>query len=169
MRALPLHAWSTRRLRVSQGKKLIFNTVEIDFYHHGKLVFYHRGNWIYHRGKLIENWFLPPWKLVFYHCGNWWYEGWQTSMLYFSNALIIGRSRFLLMVFCSMRRWREEFRIQPHPTYLSTLKICRVELCTELFYAIIPIPCFYAFLLICYSYILLHFNVFYFYFLFLLA
>ena len=28
--------------------------------------------------------------------------------------------------------------IQPHPTYLSTLKICRVELCTELFYAIIP-------------------------------
>jgi len=22
---------------------------------------------------------------------------------------------------------------QPHPTYLSTLKICRVELCTELF------------------------------------
>jgi len=34
--------------------------------------------------------------------------------------------------------------IQPHPTYLSTLKICRVELCTELFYAIIP-TFFYAF------------------------
>jgi len=28
--------------------------------------------------------------------------------------------------------------MQPHPTYLPTSKICRVELCTELFYAIIP-------------------------------
>jgi len=49
--------------------------------------------------------------------------------------------------------------IQLHPTYLPTSKICRVELCTELFYAIIPtFPCF---LLICYPYILLDFNVFY--------
>ena len=45
--------------------------------------------------------------------------------------------------------------IQPHPTYLPTSKICRVELCTELFYAIIPT--FLCFLLICYPYILLHF------------
>jgi len=42
------------------------------------------------------------------------------------------------------------------PTYLSTLKICRVELCTELFYAIIP-TLFLCFLLICYPCILLHF------------
>jgi len=27
----------------------------------------------------------------------------------------------------------KQFSTQPHPTYLSTLKICRVELCTELF------------------------------------
>ena len=45
--------------------------------------------------------------------------------------------------------------IQPHPTYLPISKICRVELCTELFYAIIPT--FLCFLLICYPYILLHF------------
>ena len=32
----------------------------------------------------------------------------------------------------------KQFGMQPHPTYLSTLKICRVELCTEQFYAIIP-------------------------------
>ena len=32
----------------------------------------------------------------------------------------------------------KQFSIQPHPIHLSTLKICRVELCTELFYAIIP-------------------------------
>jgi len=31
-----------------------------------------------------------------------------------------------------------QFSTQPHPTYLSTLKVCRVELCTELFHAIIP-------------------------------
>jgi len=49
------------------------------------------------------------------------------------------------------------FSIQPYPTYFPTLKICRVGLYTELFYAIIPtlFPCF---LLICYLYIL--FNVF---------
>ena len=42
-------------LCLTQGKKLIFTTVEIDFYHRG-------------------NWFLPPWKLIittgeidFYH------------------------------------------------------------------------------------------------------
>jgi len=46
--------------------------------------------------------------------------------------------------------------IQPHPTYPPTSKICRVELCTELFYAIIP-TLFLCFLLICYPYILLHF------------
>ena len=42
----------------------------------------------------------------------------------------------------------------PHPTYLFMLKMCRVGLYTELFYAIIPtlLPCF---LLICYPYILL--------------
>jgi len=36
-------------------------------------------------------------------------------------------------------------------------KICRVELCIDLFYAIIPtlFPCF---LLICYQYILLHYS-----------
>ena len=28
--------------------------------------------------------------------------------------------------------------IQPNPTYLSTLKICRVELCTELFLCYYP-------------------------------
>ena len=39
--------------------------------------------------------------------------------------------------------------VHPHPTYLSTSKICRVELCTELFYAIIP-TLFLCFLLICY-------------------
>jgi len=44
---------------------------------------------------------------------------------------------------------------QPHPTHLSKLKICRVEFCTELFYAIIPT--LFLFLLICYPYILLHF------------
>jgi len=38
--------------------------------------------------------------------------------------------------------------------YHSTLKICRVELYTELFYAIIPtlFPCF---LLICFPYVLM--------------
>jgi len=46
-----------------------------------------------------------------------------------------------------------------HPTYLSTSKVCRVELCTELFYAFIP-TLFLCFLLICYPNILLHFNVF---------
>jgi len=49
---------------------------------------------------------------------------------------------------------------QFHPTYLSTLKICSVKLCTELFHAIIPIP-FYAF---CWSAIPTScyiFNVFY--------
>ena len=53
-----------------------------------------------------------------------------------------------------------EFSIQPYPTYISTLKICRVGLCIELFYAIIP-TLFLCFLLICYPYVLLHFNVFY--------
>ena len=43
------------------------------------------------------------------------------------------------------------------PTYLSTLKICRVELCTELLYAIIP-TLFLCFLLICIS---LHFQCFF--------
>ena len=43
-----------------------------------------------------------------------------------------------------------------HKILLSTSKICRVELCTELFYAIIP-TLFLCFLLICYPYILLHF------------
>ena len=51
----------------------------------------------------------------------------------------------------------QPYSIQPHPTYLSTSKICRVELCTELFYAIIP-TLFLCFLLICYPYI---FNAFY--------
>ena len=34
----------------------------------------------------------------------------------------------------------KQFSVQPYPTYFSTFKIhvCRVELCTELFYAIIP-------------------------------
>jgi len=51
--------------------------------------------------------------------------------------------------------------IQPHSTYLSTLKICRVELCTELLYAIIP-TLFLCFLLICYPYTSCYiFNVFY--------
>jgi len=37
----------------------------------------------------------------------------------------------------------KQFSIQPHPIDLSTLKIWRVELCTELFYVIIPtfFPC----------------------------
>ena len=48
--------------------------------------------------------------------------------------------------------------VQPHPTYLSPLKRCRVELCTELSYAIIP-TLFLCFLLICYPYIFLHFSV----------
>jgi len=47
-----------------------------------------------------------------------------------------------LLPFQTQDTW--EFSIQPHPTYLSTLKICRVGLCTELFYAIIP-TCFYVF------------------------
>ena len=34
--------------------------------------------------------------------------------------------------------------MQPHPTYLSTSKICRVELRTELF-MLSSLPCFYAF------------------------
>ena len=52
-------------------------------------------------------------------------------------------------------------RIKPHPTYLSTSKICMVELCTELFYAIAIIPTlFLCFLLICYAYISLHFLMF---------
>jgi len=52
----------------------------------------------------------------------------------------------------------KQFSIQPHPTYLSTLKICRVELCTELFYAIIDIPTlFLCFLLVYCPYISLHF------------
>ena len=51
----------------------------------------------------------------------------------------------------------KQFSAQPHPTYLSTLKICTwVELCTELFHAIIP-TLFLWFLLICHPYILLHF------------
>ena len=45
----------------------------------------------------------------------------------------------------------KQFSVQPHPTYLSTLKICRVKLCT--FYAIIP-TLFLCFLLICYPYFL---------------
>ena len=40
----------------------------------------------------------------------------------------------------------KQFSIQPHPTYLSTLKICRVELCTELNCLMLSsLPCFYAF------------------------
>jgi len=50
----------------------------------------------------------------------------------------------------------KQFSIQLHPTYLPTSKICRVELCTELFYAIIP-ALFLCFLLICFPYILLNF------------
>jgi len=42
----------------------------------------------------------------------------------------------------------------PSYTYLFTLKICGVELCTELFYTII-LTSFLCFLLICYPYILL--------------
>ena len=53
----------------------------------------------------------------------------------------------------------KRFSIQPHPTYRSTLKICRVELYTELFHAVHP-TLFLCFLLICYPYILLNFNVF---------
>ena len=60
-----------------------------------------------------------------------------------------------LLPFQTQDTW--EFSIQPHPTYLSTLKICRVGLCTELFYAIIP-TLFLCFLLICYPCI---FNAFY--------
>ena len=51
--------------------KLIFTTVEIDFYHHWKLIFYHRGNWILPPWKI--DWkliFLPPWKIDFYHRGK---------------------------------------------------------------------------------------------------
>jgi len=51
----------------------------------------------------------------------------------------------------SAKAWKQgrddsikQFSTQPHPTYPSTLKICRVKLCTELFYAII-LPCFHAF------------------------
>jgi len=44
----------------------------------------------------------------------------------------------------------------PLDSVLFTLRICRVELCTVLFYAIIP-TLFLCFLLICYPYILLHF------------
>jgi len=54
----------------------------------------------------------------------------------------------------------KQFSIQPHPTYLPASNICRVELCTELFYAIIP-TLFLYFLLICYPYILLHFWYFF--------
>jgi len=60
------------------------------------------------------------------------------------------------------KRGRDDsISIQPYPTYLypiylSTLRICKVGLYTELFYAIVStlFPCF---LLICYPYILLHF------------
>ena len=52
-------------LRVSQGRKLIFTTMEIDFYHRG-------------------NWFLTLWKLIFitvevdfYHRGNDFYYRWK--------------------------------------------------------------------------------------------
>jgi len=45
--------------------------------------------------------------------------------------------------------------IQLLPAYLSTLKICRVELCTKLLCAIIP-TLFLCFLLICYPYSSLH-------------
>ena len=36
----------------------------------------------------------------------------------------------------------KQFSMQLYPTSLSTSKICRVELCTELFYAIIPTSCY---------------------------
>ena len=44
-------------------------------------------------------------------------------------------------------------------SFYIKLKICRVELCTELFYAIVPTLCL-CFLLICYPYILSHFWCF---------
>jgi len=47
----------------------------------------------------------------------------------------------------------KEFITQLHLTYLWCGKICRVGLCTEQFYAIIP-TLFLYFLLICYPYIL---------------
>ena len=66
-----------RSLRVSQGKKidfyhrgnwflapwkLIFTTLEIDFFHRGKLIFFTKVEIdFYHR----RNWFLPPSKLIF--------------------------------------------------------------------------------------------------------
>jgi len=47
---------------------------------------------------------------------------------------------------------KNELSRVPWPGKSSTLKICRVELCTELFNAIIP-TLFLCFLLICYPYI----------------
>ena len=52
-------------------------------------------------------------------------------------------------------------RVQPHPPTYISFYICRLELCTELFYAIIP-TLFLCFLLICYAYISLHFLMFFF-------
>ena len=53
-------------------------------------------------------------------------------------------------------RIADQFCIQPHPTYLPKLQICRVGLYTERFDAVIP-TLFLCFLLICYPYILLFF------------
>ena len=61
---------------------------------------------------------------------------------------------------CSSLACVIKLSIQPHPTYLSTLKIRRVELRTELFYAIIP-TFFLCFLLICYPYISVTFLMFF--------
>ena len=51
------------------------------------------------------------------------------------------------------------FSIQPHPTYLSILKYIGWSCLLNCFLAIIP-TLFLYFLLICYPYIALHFNVF---------
>jgi len=54
----------------------------------------------------------------------------------------------------------KQFSNNPTLHIFNSGKICRVELCTELFYAIVP-TLFICFFLICYPYISLHFKVFY--------
>jgi len=71
------------------------------------------------------------------------------SDLYRTEYLSLGYNRLLEIAGnTEINITANQFSIQPHLTYLSTSKICRVELCTELFYAIIPtlFLCYHSYL-----------------------
>ena len=94
-------------------RKLIFNTVEIDFYH--------RGNWFLPPLKID---FLPPWKLNFTTVENW------LEIDFFTTV----ENWFLppwKIDFFPPRKLNftiKQFSTQLYPTYLQCGKICRVGL-----------------------------------------